>query len=93
MKNKLLSADTQTTHLSAEQFLRGLTLIEQSGRDACSAGKPLMANPYFRAQLMPSTTGESFELWQEKVVAWEIGWHEQSRNAPCVESRRISSSL
>lgn len=51
------------------------TQIEQDGKVARKQGCNPMENPYFRHENMPSSTGESFEEWQDKVHHWEIGWY------------------
>src|SRR5580698_4670510 len=50
---------------------------EQAGKDGASArslGRDLLSNPFYAAKGMPSVTGEKFEEWHAKAVAWEVGW-------------------
>jgi hypothetical protein len=50
---------------------------EKDGASARALGRNLHSNPYYAANGMPSVTGEKFEEWHAKAVAWEVGWRAQ----------------
>lgn len=47
---------------------------EKDGASARALGRDLRTNPYYVASGMPSVTGEKFEEWHAKAMAWAVGW-------------------
>ncbi|MNV72143.1 hypothetical protein D3C71_1652090 [compost metagenome] len=52
--------------------------IKEQGAAAARAGMTVWDSPFLRADAMPAHTGEAFHDWDEKVRAWEAGWHRAS---------------
>lgn len=48
--------------------------LQLQGARARAAKQTFMANPYLKAESMPSATGEALHVWQQKHDAWHLGW-------------------
>jgi hypothetical protein len=55
--------------LSQEQ----LDKFQTFGANARARGESFLS-PYLQPHEMPKNTGESFEDWNAKVEAWNLGW-------------------
>ena len=56
--------------------MNDLTAITEMGSCAFIAGISRMQNPFYQQNKMPRQTGETFEDWQVKIAAWDVGWIE-----------------
>jgi hypothetical protein len=48
--------------------------IQMAGADARSDGLNRFDNPFLRSSHGPVATGDSFEVWRQKKVAWDRGF-------------------
>lgn len=48
--------------------------LQKAGAEARAHGLSALDNPFYRTPAMPAATGESFEDWDAKGRAWNLGW-------------------
>lgn len=70
-----------------------LDKVHRQGAAAARRGLTLLDSPFLRAEAMPAHTGERIKEWQDKVNAWESGWHAATRERGHHQRNAVGAAL
>lgn len=69
-----------------------LKQLSLDGANAYRLGRNELDNPFYKADAMPLTTGESLEVWQQKAKAWTVGF-QMERAIDNPDAKKISKII